>query len=256
MVNEKINGAKNETVREAIKIEGLTKRYRDLTAVDALTMSVMEGELLSLLGVNGAGKSTTVKMLSCLTRADGGDAFIFGKSVSSEPSAVKPLIAVSPQETAVAQGLSVRENLELICGAHGIRGQRREEKIKELTTLLGLDSVINKKAGKLSGGWQRRLSIAMALISEPKILFLDEPTLGLDVLVRADLWEIIKSLKGRITVILTTHYMEEAEALSDRVAIMRDGRLITLETPERIKEIAGTDSFERAFIKLVKGVEK
>ena len=241
---------------EAIRIEGLTKKYKDVVAVKDLTLSVQKGELLSLLGVNGAGKTTTVKMLSCLTRPTGGDAFLNGKSICKDPVAVKSVIAVSPQETAVAPGLSVRENLELMCGVHGFSKEKQNEKIANLTERLGLGTVIKKKAGKLSGGWQRRLSIAMALISEPEILFLDEPTLGLDVLARSDLWDMIRSLKGKVTIILTTHYMEEAEALSDRVAIMKDGKLIICDTAEKIKEAAGTDSFEQAFIRIVKGVEK
>ena len=239
---------------EAIKIEGLTKKYRDTLAVDALTLSVREGELFSLLGVNGAGKTTTIKMLSCLTEPTEGDAYLLGKSIRKDTREVKSLIAVSPQETAVAFGLSVRENLELMCGVHGLSGKGREEKIGELSALLGLESVIGKRAGKLSGGFQRRLSIAMALISEPRILFLDEPTLGLDVIARSDLWELIRSLKGRITVILTTHYMEEAEALSDRIAIMRDGKLLICDAAEAIKRAAGTDKFEEAFVRIVKGV--
>lgn len=238
---------------DAIRIENLTKQYKDVTAVDALSLSVQEGELLSLLGVNGAGKTTTIKMLSCLTAPTSGDAFLDGHSIVTEPSAVKSVIAVSPQETAVASGLSVRENLELMCGAHGFAKEKREKKIEELTVLLGLQSVMRKKAGKLSGGWQRRLSIAMALISEPKILFLDEPTLGLDVLARSDLWDIIRSLKGQVTIILTTHYMEEAEALSDRVAIMKDGTLLLCDTAENIKEQTNTDTMEQAFIRIVKG---
>ena len=240
----------------AIEIKNLTKSYRDVVAVDHLNLEIKEGELLSLLGVNGAGKTTAIKMLSCLTEPTDGDAFLLGKSIKSEPNEVKELIAVSPQETAIAFGLSVRENLELICGAHGIPKDKREAKITEISTLLGLNSVINKKAGKLSGGWQRRLSIAMALISEPKILFLDEPTLGLDVLVRSDLWDIIRALKGKSTIILTTHYMEEAEALSDRIAIMKDGKLLICDTAEQIKRVADTDKFEDAFVKIVKGVSK
>lgn len=238
----------------AIEIKDLTKQYKDVTAVDHLSLDVRCGELLSLLGVNGAGKTTTIKMLCCLTAPTEGDALLFGKSIRTESSAVKAMIAVSPQETAVAPGLSVRENLELICGVHGFAKDKKEAKIAELSALLGLDAVMKKKAGKLSGGWQRRLSIAMALISEPQILFLDEPTLGLDVLARSDLWDIIRALKGSVTVILTTHYMEEAEALSDRIAIMKDGRLLVCDTADAIKASAGTDSFEQAFIKVVKGV--
>lgn len=241
---------------DAIRIEGLTKKYKDVVAVDDLSLTVEKGELLSLLGVNGAGKTTTIKMLSCLTQSTSGDAFLNGKSINSDTAAVKSLIAVSPQETAVAPGLSVQENLELMCGVHGFAKDKQKAKITELTQLLGLDSVIRKKAGKLSGGWQRRLSIAMALISEPEILFLDEPTLGLDVLVRSDMWDIIRSLKGKVTIILTTHYMEEAEALSDRIAIMKDGRLLVCDTADKIKEAAGTDNFEQAFVHIVKGAAK
>lgn len=237
---------------EAIRTVGLTKKYKDVTAVDDLKLCVHKGELLSLLGVNGAGKTTTVKMLSCLTRPTKGDAFLNGKSICTDISDVKSMIAVSPQETAVAPGLTVEENLALICGIHSFSKEKKMEKITELTQLLGLETVLKKKAGKLSGGWQRRLSIAMALISEPQILFLDEPTLGLDVLVRSDLWDMIRALKGKVTMILTTHYMEEAEALSDRVAIMQNGKLLICDTVDNIKSKAGADSFEGAFIRIVK----
>jgi len=236
-----------------IQIRNLTKKYKDITAVDDLSLHVARGELMALLGVNGAGKTTTVKMLSCLTVPTGGDALLGGRSIRTDPAGVKALIGVSPQETAVALGLTVKENLELICGIHGFSIEKRSTKIRELSELLGLDSVLCKKAGKLSGGWQRRLSIAMALISQPEILFLDEPTLGLDVLARSDLWDIIRALKGRVTIILTTHYMEEAEALSDRVAILKDGRLLLCDTAENIKKATGTDNFEQAFIRIVKG---
>lgn len=239
-----------------IRTVNLTKKYKDTVAVDQLNLQVKKGELFSLLGVNGAGKTTTIKMLSCLIQPTSGDAFINEKSICKDSSAVKSLIAISPQETAVALGLSVRENLELMCGVHGFTKDKQNAKIAELTKLLGLESVIKKKAGKLSGGWQRRLSIAMALISEPEILFLDEPTLGLDVLARSDLWNLINSLKGKVTIILTTHYMEEAETLSDRIAIMKDGKLLICDTADKIKKTAGTDTFEQAFIYIVKGVSR
>ena len=240
----------------AIRTADLTKKYKDIVAVDQLNLQVKKGELFSLLGVNGAGKTTTIKMLSCLTQPTSGDAFLNGKSICKESAAIKSMIAVSPQETAVAPGLSVRENLELMCGVHGFTNDKQNAKIAELTELFGFETVLKKKAGKLSGGWQRRLSIAMALISEPEILFLDEPTLGLDVLARSDLWDLIHSLKGKVTIILTTHYMEEAEALSDRIAIMKDGKLLVCDTADKIKETAGTDTFEQAFVRIVKGVEK
>lgn len=238
---------------DAIRIEGLTKKFKDVTAVDNLSLSVKKGELFSLLGVNGAGKTTTIKILSCLSCPTSGDAWLEGKSILSDGFSVKSVIGVSPQETAVAAGLTVRENLELICGVHGFSKKKTEKRIEELSALLDLQSVHSRKAGKLSGGWQRRLSIAMALISEPKILFLDEPTLGLDVIARSELWDVIRSLKGSVTIVLTTHYMEEAEALSDRVAIMRDGKLLACATPAEIKIKAGEDRFEDAFIKIVKG---
>lgn len=241
---------------DAIIIKGLTKKYKDVVAVDNLCLSIKEGELVSLLGINGTGKTTTIKMLSCLTMPTSGDALLLGKSIKNESAEVKSVIAVSPQETAVAPGLTAQENLELICGVYGFKKEKRVQKIKELTELLRLESVLKRKAGRLSGGWQRRLSIAMALISEPKILFLDEPTLGLDVIARSELWDIVRALKGKSTIILTTHYMEEAEALSDRVAIMKNGKLVIYETVEKIKEIANTDSFEQAFISIVKGDTK
>lgn len=241
---------------EAIKTVALTKSYSDVLAVDSLNLSVEQGELFALLGVNGAGKTTTIKMLSCLTAPTAGDAFLNGKSILTEADEVKRVIAVSPQETAVAPGLSVKENLELMAGVHGFSRAKRDEKIRELTEWLGLEGVINKRAGKLSGGWQRRLSIGMALVSEPQILFLDEPTLGLDVIARSDLWDLIRTLKGKITIILTTHYMEEAEALSDRVAIMKDGKMLTCSTVNEIKEKTGANTLEEAFIRIVKGETK
>ena len=241
---------------QAIEIKGLTKRYKDVIAVSDLSLCVAQGELLALLGVNGAGKTTTVKMLTCLTAPTSGDAFLLGKSILKDKAEVKSIIAVSPQETAVAPALSVKENLALMCGVYGFSKEVSLQKIAQISEKMGLVSVMTKKAGKLSGGWQRRLSIAMALISDPKILFLDEPTLGLDVIARSDLWDIIRTLKGSVTIVLTTHYMEEAEALSDRVAIMRDGRLLLCETPQKIKAIAQTENFEQAFVRIVKGGEK
>lgn len=238
----------------AIKIKNLTKRYKNIVAVDNLSLNIFTGELFALLGVNGAGKTTTIKMLSCLTEPTDGDAYLLDKSIRTESAQVKSLIAVSPQETAIAPGLCVRENLELICGVHGFSKEKQRVKINEISKLLGLECILTRKAGKLSGGWQRRLSIAMALISEPKILFLDEPTLGLDVIARSELWNIIRSIKGKITIVLTTHYMEEAENLSDRVAIMKDGKLLICDSAENIKKSTGEQNFEQAFIKVVTGV--
>jgi len=237
---------------QAIKTMSLVKRYGKLTAVDRLELEIEQGELFALLGVNGAGKTTTIKMLSCLTRPTEGEALVGGFSITREAGQVKRLIGVSPQETALAPMLSVKENLELICGIHGFSKEKTRDKILELQKQFSLESIINRKAGKLSGGWQRRVSIAMALISEPEILFLDEPTLGLDVIARHELWNTIRALKGNVTIILTTHYMEEAEALSDRIGIMKNGRLLAVATAQQLKSQAGTDDFEKAFVSIVK----
>ena len=236
----------------AIETKSLVKQYGKLRAVDGLDLKIRQGELFSLLGVNGAGKTTTIKMLTCLSRPSDGDAFVGGYRITKEPEQVKRLIGVSPQETAVAPNLSVEENLELICGIHGFSKEKTGAKFQELSEKFSLGSVMHRKAGKLSGGWQRRVSIAMALISEPQILFLDEPTLGLDVIAKHELWEIIHGLKGNITIIMTTHYMEEAAALSDRIGIMKDGKLLAVGTVDELNQKAGTDNFEAAFVSIVK----
>lgn len=239
----------------AIETHGLTKRYGTVTALDGMTLSVKEGELLGLLGVNGAGKSTAIKLLSCLTDADEGTAKLGGFDTKKETAEVKRIIGVSPQETAVARKLSVRENLSLIAGIHGAGKKEAAERVDALIEAMGLGSVAERHAGTLSGGWQRRVSIAMALVSNPKILFLDEPTLGLDVIARHELWEYISALKNKMTIVLTTHYLEEVEALCDRVAILAGGRLIATGTVEEIKALAGKDTFEKAFVHLsTKGV--
>lgn len=237
---------------KAIEAKGLVKRYKNITAVDGLDLEIKRGELYALLGVNGAGKTTAIKMLSCLTKPSHGDARVGGYSILEEPRQVKALIGVSPQESAVAPNLTVRENLELMARIHGFSREMTRDKIMELTTQFTLQSVLGRKAGKLSGGWQRRVSIAMALISQPQILFLDEPTLGLDVLARHELWTVIRALKGKTTIVLTTHYMEEAAALSDRVGIMKDGRLLASGTVEELKKMAGAADFEQAFVSIVK----
>ena len=236
----------------AVKTEGLTKKYKDLTAVDGLNLEIQKGEIYALLGVNGAGKTTVVKMLSCLLQPTGGEAFLCGKSILKDREGVKRIVGVSPQETAVAPNLTVEENLRLLCGIYGYPKERTTQKTQELVERFGLEAVLQKKAGKLSGGWQRRLSIALALVGEPEVLFLDEPTLGLDVLARSELWDVIREMKGRVTMILTTHYMEEAEALSDRIGIMKDGKFLALGTVTEHKRWAKTEKFEDAFIKIVK----
>ena len=237
----------------AIKTDKLTKKYGERTAVDALDLSVAPGELFALLGVNGAGKTTTIKLLCCLLTPTSGGASILGHSVTAEQEQVKQLINISPQETAVARNLTVRENLTLTAKLYGFSAQKAAERSDELIALLGLGEYANSRAKTLSGGTGRRLSIAMALVSEPKVLFLDEPTLGLDVLARRELWKLIQGLKGNTTVVLTTHYLEEAEALSDRIGIMSHGRLAACGTAEQLKAAAGSENFEDAFVALAGG---
>lgn len=238
----------------AIAIRNLSKKYGELTAVDSLNLSIEEGELFALLGLNGAGKTTTIKMLSCLIRPSGGDAVLLGDSVREKPRAVKQKVNVSPQEIAVAPNLTVMENLELMAGIYGQDGKTAKQSARDLSLRFSLDGILGKKAKTLSGGMQRRLSIAMALISSPQILFLDEPTLGLDVLARRELWASIKELKSRVTILLTTHYLEEVEALSDRIGVMAKGRLTAVGTVEELKGQTGTASLEDAFVSLSGGV--
>lgn len=237
----------------AIVTERLTKKYGDVAAVDNLNLTVEQGELFALLGVNGAGKTTTIKMLSCLIKPTSGDAVLLGNSIVSEPRAIKEKINISPQETAVAANLSVLENLELIAGIYGQDGKTAKKNAYEMAQKFKLEHELNKKATRLSGGMQRRLSIAMALISDPQILFLDEPTLGLDVLARRELWASIKALKGKVTIILTTHYMDEVETLSDRVGIMAKGTLKAIGTVAELTAQTGTSKLEDAFVALSGG---
>lgn len=236
-----------------IVLKNVTKRYKSTVAVDNLSLEIKGGEFVSLLGVNGAGKTTTIKMLSCLTVPDEGDAFLGGHSVRTEASKVKKIIGVSPQETAVAPLLTVRENVEFIAGIYGFPKEKIKEKTEETLSSFGLTEEADKRAKNLSGGMMRRLSIALALVSEPEILFLDEPTLGLDVIARRELWKKISALKGKITVVLTTHYLEEAEALSDRIAVMKKGKLLTVGTAEEIVAETGEKNFEDAFVALSSG---
>ena len=240
---------------ESIKTNALTKRYKDVIAVDNLNLQIEQGELFSLLGVNGAGKTTTIKMLSCLIKPTSGDALVGGNSITNDALCVKGMIGVSPQETAVAPNLSVEENLKLICGIFGFTKEETHKKVENIAKQFNLRSILEKKAGKLSGGWQRRVSIAMALISEPSVLFLDEPTLGLDVIARHELWDMIRELKGTVTIILTTHYMEEAQALSDRIGIMKEGKLLVTGTARELMEMASAEKFEDAFVRIVRGMQ-
>ncbi|MBC8571102.1 ABC transporter ATP-binding protein [Zongyangia hominis] len=233
-----------------IAIEGLTKRFRERTAVDDLHLSIGEGELFALLGQNGAGKTTTIRMLCGLCAPTSGDARLNGRSIVRETGAVKEMINVSPQETAVAPKLSVRENLVFMAQLYGASQAQANERADEMLAAFSLADRAQEKTKALSGGMQRRLSIAMALISEPRILFLDEPTLGLDVRARRDLWKLIEGLKGKITIVLTTHYLEEAAALADRIGIMHEGRMRVVGTVEEIERQTGAATLEEAFLQL------
>ena len=237
----------------SIEISNLTKKFKEKIAVNNISLKIKEGELFALLGTNGAGKTTTIKMLSTLILPTSGEVKINGLDVIKDRQKIKQILNVSPQETAIAPNLSVRENLEFMAGVYQIKN--KEEKIKELISMFKLDDVLNQKAKTLSGGWQRKVSIAMALINDPKILFLDEPTLGLDVIARKELWSVIEKQKNKMTIILTTHYMEEAESLSDRVGIMAGGNLIDVGTPEELIKKSGEKNFEEAFVKIATGGE-
>lgn len=241
---------------DAIKIEGLTKAYRDVVAVDGLDLTVREGELFALLGVNGAGKTTTIKMLSTLAEPTSGDAWIYGNSITTDGDKIKEIIDVSMQETAVARKLTVEENIAFYAELSGQSKAEIEETKRRLYGAFGLEKVAKKRAAKLSGGWQRKLSIALALVTSPKVLFLDEPTLGLDVLARRELWKTILALKEHTTIILTTHYMEEAQALADRIGIMKDGKLLFVGDKESLFVQTGTQSVEDAFIEIVSGADR
>lgn len=254
---EKVNSrSKTEHDKEqasspkAIVVTGLSRQYPDKTAVDNISFSVDKGSIFSLLGVNGAGKTTTIKMLCGLTRPTGGEAYVLSHNIHTELDEVKKLVNISPQDTSVASRLTVRENLEFIAGIYGADRKKQREKADEMIQYFHLQEVADRRAKVLSGGWQRKLSIAMALITEPQIIFLDEPTLGLDVLARRELWEVIRRMKEKITIILTTHYMEEAESLSDKVAVMVDGRIKAMGSVEELKEQTGADNLEEAFVRI------
>lgn len=236
----------------AIETKNLTKHYKNVIAVQNLNLKIKQGELFALLGMNGAGKTTTIKMLCGLSKATSGDAYVGGYHINHELQEVKKRIALSPQENAIAPNLTVSENLAFICQIHGFSKTKTTLKINELASQFDLSSILHRKADKLSGGWKRRVSIAMALISEPQILFLDEPTLGLDVIARHELWQLITSLKGKVTIILTTHYMEEAQILSDRIGLMKNGQLLHVGTITELNQLANCSNFEQSFIHLMK----
>ena len=237
----------------SIETKDLTKKFKDKVAVNNLDLKIKKGELFALLGVNGAGKTTTIKMLSGLILPTSGSITTLNMDMKKDTLKIKEILNVSPQETAIAPNLTVRENLDFMAGVYQIKN--KDDKINELIKLFKLNEVLNKRAKTLSGGWQRKVSIAISLINDPKILFLDEPTLGLDVIARKELWKIISELKGKITIILTTHYMEEAESLSDRIGIMVSGKLIDIGTAKELIKKTKSKSFEDAFVSIATGGE-
>lgn len=245
---------RSENARYGIELKGLRKEFGNKVAVKDLDLRIPEGSLYALLGVNGAGKTTTIRMLTGLTTPTGGEAYVMGHSISSELDEVKKLVNISPQETSVAPNLTVRENLEFIAGIYGFDKAKTAESVKEMIAQFSMEEVENDKAKTLSGGWQRKLNIAMALITEPKVLFLDEPTLGIDVLARRELWRKIEALKGKITIVLTTHYMEEAESLADEIGIMAKGMLLAVGSPAELMQRTGTSRLEDAFVTIAEGV--
>lgn len=237
----------------AIEIKNLTKKFKDKVAVNNINLEVKKGELFALLGTNGAGKTTTIKMISTLIMPTDGEINVLGYDTKKDYMKIREILNVSPQETAIAPNLSVKENLEFMAGVYKIKD--KDTKINELIKMFKLEEVLKQKAKTLSGGWQRKVSIAIALINNPQILFLDEPTLGLDVIARKELWKVIESLKGKVTIILTTHYMEEAESLSDRIAIMNKGNVVQIGTAKELIEKTSAKNFEDAFVKIATGGE-
>ena len=231
-----------------ITIDNLSKNYKKVEALKDISLNIEKGELFGLLGVNGAGKTTLIKILCCLTKKSGGNAFVGGYNLDNEVDKIKEIVDVSPQETSVALNLTVKENLEFF---NNIYNKSTNEELQEIISVFSLNGVLNQKARTLSGGYKRRLSIAVSLISRPEILFLDEPTLGLDVLSRRELWKIIEKLKGKITIILTSHYLEEIEHLCDRVAILSKGKVLKIGTVSELNEITNSTTFEDSFVKLV-----
>ena len=234
----------------AAELISLRKEYKNITAVKDVSFTIKDGEVFSLLGMNGAGKTTILKMLSCLTKPTRGDALVYGHSIVKEPEKVKELIGISPQENSFAKKLTVEENLRFMCGIYGMDKEKTNKNVESIIEQFSLSDVRKQMAGKLSGGWQKRLSIAMAIITEPKLLFLDEPTLGLDVMARRDLWKIIESIKGKMSIIITTHYLEECEHLADRIAIVKEGNLKAIGTLAELQQLTGEEKLEEIFLKI------
>ena len=243
-------------MNKAIVLKGITKKFGTKTAVDHIDLEVSEGEIFGLLGVNGAGKTTTIRMLTGLSLPTEGEAKVLGLDLRSDIDKIKLLVNISTQETAIAGNLTVEENLKFIAGIYGVSNEDLKERLEDIYDSLELGEVRDQRSKTLSGGWQRRLSIAMALITGPKLIFLDEPTLGLDVLARRDLWRFVKKLKGKVTIVLTTHYLDEVEALCDTIAVMAKGHVLAVGTADELKKSVNKDTLEDAFVEIVGGEKK
>ena len=243
-------------MNKAIVLKGITKKFCTKTAVDHIDLEVSEGEIFGLLGVNGAGKTTTIRMLTGLSLPTEGEAKVLGLDLRSDIDKIKLLVNISTQETAIAGNLTVEENLKFIAGIYGVSNEDLKERLEDIYDSLELGEVRDQRSKTLSGGWQRRLSIAMALITGPKLIFLDEPTLGLDVLARRELWRFVKKLKGKVTIVLTTHYLDEVEALCDTIAVMAKGHVLAVGTADELKKSVNKDTLEDAFVEIVGGEKK
>lgn len=219
----------------SIQALNLTRIFNGLAAVDGINLNIKKGELFALLGPNGAGKTTTINMLCCLLKPTGGTARIMGYDILEEPFEIKRVIGVSPQETAISEHLTPEENLNLIGRIHGIDARELKVRTRELLETMGLSERAKDQVRKFSGGMKRRLNIVMALVHNPAVLFLDEPTLGLDPQARRAVWTYITRLKGLKTILLTTHYMDEADFLADRVGIMDRGKIVALGGSRELK---------------------
>jgi ABC-2 type transport system ATP-binding protein len=235
----------------AVEINNLVKRFGDVTAVDGLSLEVKQGELFGLLGPNGAGKTTTISILCSLLEPTAGSACVAGYDVTKDATKMKEHIGVCPQEAAVFKFLTGRENIELLGNLHGVDKEILRERTTSLLDEANFTEAAKRKTKGYSGGMLRQLNLLMALISDPEIVFLDEPTVGMDARARRRTWEYIGTLKDQQkTVILTTHYIEEAQALSDRVGIIDYGELIALGTPEELMEEHEVEDLEAVFLKI------
>jgi len=232
-LNTQPAGEKDDAI--AIQTVKLTRLFNSLVAVDGIDLGIKKGELFALLGPNGAGKTTTINMLCCLLKPTSGTATVMGYDIIKQPFRIKEIIGVSPQETTISEHLNAQEHLNLIGRIHNMDAKELKSRSQKLLETMGLAERAKDQVRKYSGGMKRRLNIIMALIHNPAVIFLDEPTLGLDPQARRAIWDYIAQLKGEKTILLTTHYMDEADSLSDRIGIMDEGKIVALGTSRELK---------------------